>query len=311
MRKLANTLWGIVLVVIGVILTLNALEITNINIFFDGWWTLLIIIPSAIELIARENKFWSAVWLIIGILLLLACRDILDFDLIWRLTIPVLLILIGINLIFKDKIDRKMEKKNKELKDLHYGNYNPYNSTLELTRSSSGAIGALVCLKSLGIKGFQEIYINMFEGTYRIRELLSKEEGVCVLNNRSNGLVTFFIIKPARYKNLSIEEIIKLPLAEIEFIKKYNVDFSKFILNRAKNNLINFTFTSSRSYKYNGTNISLGALKIYPISVFFDKEEATKLVKNIINEIKKYKENTKNYENEISISDDMVYKERR
>ena len=44
MRKLANTLWGIVLVVIGVILTLNALEITNINIFFEGWWTLLIII---------------------------------------------------------------------------------------------------------------------------------------------------------------------------------------------------------------------------------------------------------------------------
>ena len=57
MRKLANTLWGIVLVIIGVILTLNALDITNINIFFNGWWTLLIIIPSAIELIARENKF--------------------------------------------------------------------------------------------------------------------------------------------------------------------------------------------------------------------------------------------------------------
>ena len=117
MRKLGNTLWGIVLVIIGVILTLNALDITNINIFFDGWWTLLIIIPSAIELIARENKFWSAVWLIIGILLLLACRDILDFDLIWKLTIPVLLILVGINLIFKDKIDRKMEKKRKELKE--------------------------------------------------------------------------------------------------------------------------------------------------------------------------------------------------
>ena len=200
---------------------------------------------------------------------------------------------------------------NKELKDLHYGNYNPYNSTLELTRSSSGAIGALVCLKSLGIKGFQEIYINMFEGTYRIRELLSKEKGVCVLNQKSNGLVTFFIIKPPQYKTLSIEEIIKLPSVEIEFIKKYNIGFSKFILDRAKNNLINFTFTSSRSYKYNGTNISLGALKIYPISVFFDKEEATKLVENIINEIKVYKDNTKSYENEISISDDMVYKERR
>ena len=117
MRKLGNTLWGIVLIIIGVILTLNALEITNINIFFDGWWTLLIIIPSAIELIARENKFWSAIWLIIGIILLLACRDILDFELIWRLTIPVIIILIGINLIFKDKLDKRMEKKNKELKE--------------------------------------------------------------------------------------------------------------------------------------------------------------------------------------------------
>ena len=111
MRKIGNTLWGIVLVIIGVILTLNALEITNINIFFEGWWTLLIIIPSAIELIARENKFWSAVWLVIGILLLLSCRDILDFNLIWKLTIPVLIILLGINLIFKDKFDKKVLKK--------------------------------------------------------------------------------------------------------------------------------------------------------------------------------------------------------
>ena len=90
MRKIGNTLWGIVLVIIGVILTLNALEITNINIFFNGWWTLLIIIPSTIELIARENKFWSAVWLIIGIVLLLACRNILDFTLIWKVTSPVI-----------------------------------------------------------------------------------------------------------------------------------------------------------------------------------------------------------------------------
>ena len=117
MRKLGNTLWGIVFIIIGVILTLNALDITDINLFFEGWWTLLIIIPSAIELIAKENKFWSAIWLVVGILLFLACRDILDFDIIWKLTIPVILILIGINLIFKDKIDRKIENKNKEIKE--------------------------------------------------------------------------------------------------------------------------------------------------------------------------------------------------
>lgn len=117
MKKIGNLIWGIVFILLGLIFGLNAMGITDINIFFNGWWTLLIIIPSAIELIAREDKFWSAIWLIIGIILLLACRDILDFELIWRLTIPVIIILIGINLIFKDKLDKRMEKKNKELKE--------------------------------------------------------------------------------------------------------------------------------------------------------------------------------------------------
>lgn len=36
MKKTSGILWGIALVAIGVILALNALGITNINIFFDG-----------------------------------------------------------------------------------------------------------------------------------------------------------------------------------------------------------------------------------------------------------------------------------
>ncbi len=101
MRKVANTLWGIVLIILGIICTLNVFEITHIHLFFDGWWTLLIIIPSFIEMIARKNKTWSIIWLIVGIILFLACRDILDFRMIMKLIFPVALILIGLNLIFK------------------------------------------------------------------------------------------------------------------------------------------------------------------------------------------------------------------
>ena len=35
MKKLKNIIFGILLIAIGLILGLNALEITNINIFFD------------------------------------------------------------------------------------------------------------------------------------------------------------------------------------------------------------------------------------------------------------------------------------
>ena len=39
-----KTLWGIALLAVSAVLTLNAFGITNIEIFFDGWWTLFIIV---------------------------------------------------------------------------------------------------------------------------------------------------------------------------------------------------------------------------------------------------------------------------
>lgn len=59
MKKTSGILWGIALVAIGVILALNALGITDINIFFDGWWTLFFIIPSLIGLISERDKTCS------------------------------------------------------------------------------------------------------------------------------------------------------------------------------------------------------------------------------------------------------------
>ena len=38
--------------------------------------------------------------LLIGVLLLLACRDILDFDILWKLAVPVIIAIIGIKMIF-------------------------------------------------------------------------------------------------------------------------------------------------------------------------------------------------------------------
>ena len=42
MKKVGNILWGIVLIVLGIIIGLNATGVTHINIFFRGWWTLII-----------------------------------------------------------------------------------------------------------------------------------------------------------------------------------------------------------------------------------------------------------------------------
>ena len=56
MKKISSILWGIVLIIVGVIQALNDLKITNIDFFFDGWWTLFIIVPCGIGLYTEREK---------------------------------------------------------------------------------------------------------------------------------------------------------------------------------------------------------------------------------------------------------------
>ena len=117
MKKFENIFWGILLIVIGVIIGGNALGITNINIFFDGWWTLFIIIPCFMGLIKDKEKTGSIIGLLIGIALLLGCQDILDFGVIWKLAFPTVLVIIGVSIIFKDTIGGKVSEEIKKLNE--------------------------------------------------------------------------------------------------------------------------------------------------------------------------------------------------
>lgn len=115
MKRINNVLWGIVLIVIGVIFGLNALDIADINIFFEGWWTLFIIVPCFIDLFTEEEKTGNIIGLIIGICLLLCCQGILDFTAVFKLIVPTILVVIGLSLIFKDTLKKKIKEEVKKL----------------------------------------------------------------------------------------------------------------------------------------------------------------------------------------------------
>ena len=115
MKKVESILWGIVFIALGLIIAGNVLGITTINIFFNGWWTLFIIIPCFIGLFKDNRRTGNIIGIIIGIALLLACQGILRFDLVWKLLFPGVLIIIGISFIFKDTIGGKISQDIKEL----------------------------------------------------------------------------------------------------------------------------------------------------------------------------------------------------
>ena len=124
MKMVSNYIWGLFLILVGVVLGLNAFGVTNINLFFDGWWTVFIIVPSLNGLIKGEDRTGALIGLIIGLFLLLSCQDVIDFNLIIKLLIPVILVVIGLSIIFKDKVKdvavKKMEKRSNQDADLEH-----------------------------------------------------------------------------------------------------------------------------------------------------------------------------------------------
>ena len=58
MKQAKPIIWGIAIIALGVIFGGNAIGLFNFNVFFDGWWTLFIIVPSVISLIFEKEKLY-------------------------------------------------------------------------------------------------------------------------------------------------------------------------------------------------------------------------------------------------------------
>lgn len=124
--KKENVLWGLGFIIVGIIVLINALGILEINVFFKGWWTLFIIVPCFVNIFKDNDKTASIIGTVFGILLLLAVRDVINFDLLWKILLPLVLIIIGLSLIFKDKVSDKVKD---EIKKLNKNSKDEYTAT--------------------------------------------------------------------------------------------------------------------------------------------------------------------------------------
>ena len=110
MKKISNVVWGVILVAVGALLALKAVNIIDFEILFDGWWTLFIIVPCTVGLFTERDKMGNLIGLCIGLGLLLACRDVLSFGMLWKLIVPAIVVIIGFKMIFGSFRKRESEK---------------------------------------------------------------------------------------------------------------------------------------------------------------------------------------------------------
>ena len=107
MKKSTSILLGLALIAIGGIFALNSLGIMNINIFFTGWWTLFIIVPCVVGLFTEKSKFGNLIGIAFGVFLLLCARGILEFDMIWKLFLPVVVVCMGLKMVISGIFGKK------------------------------------------------------------------------------------------------------------------------------------------------------------------------------------------------------------
>lgn len=105
-RKITTVIWGIVFLILGVLFAARALGF-DFDIFFDGWWTLFIIIPCGISFLTNSDKLGSGTGLCLGILLLLSARDILEWREMAWLMAAIIFAGCGIRLIFQGVVKHK------------------------------------------------------------------------------------------------------------------------------------------------------------------------------------------------------------
>lgn len=120
--KLSNVLWGVFFILIGVGIAGNVMDIWNFNLFFHGWWTLLVIVPFFISMIQTRFSTVSIIGFIIGVLLFLNYQVDFNFN-IWKLIVPAVLIIIGIRIMFQGAFRKKVFYEEKSFDNTQGNSY--------------------------------------------------------------------------------------------------------------------------------------------------------------------------------------------
>lgn len=203
-RNIGNILWGLLFIAVGIGLIGNIFEIWDYNIFFDGWWTLFLILPALISMFQGGIKASNLIMLAIGGILLLDRQQIIPEGMVFRFAAPVILIIIGLNIIskvfYKDSGKTILSSKKSSSEDnpdyiaIFSGN-DVKNSSRNLTGGSATAIfgGNDIDLSEVKLAGDVKFTVTSIFGGNDIKapkDARVEMNGIPILGGNENSAVS-------------------------------------------------------------------------------------------------------------------------
>lgn len=171
-------------------------------------------------------------------------------------------------------------KKTIPIEDIEFGEYSPFEHTLELSRSATGAVSAFVALETFGKKGFQELIYKLFSSGEKIRSYINSYCDFEVINNDTLGFASLFVIHKTNSTKRYNDYLTTSDSEVLDFLE-YNHQFYLYTLKLFEEGKIAFKITFSKSYKPYGFTKPTGALKIYNTSPIATEEEYRDIIKKI------------------------------
>lgn len=100
---------GMLFIYTGILIAGVALSVIDISLLSNGWWTIFIIIPAVIQVLFDGMGSGRLILISMCILILLAGRGQISYVSIINAVIPLLLIIWGLDLIFKSIFNNNQE----------------------------------------------------------------------------------------------------------------------------------------------------------------------------------------------------------
>ena len=100
MKQAFKIVLGLALIAAGVLWILNISGVVTFEFSTKGWWALFVIIPCLFGLINDKDKVGPCIGIGIGVLLLLAARDVITWNMMWQIGLALMIIGFGVQLLF-------------------------------------------------------------------------------------------------------------------------------------------------------------------------------------------------------------------
>ncbi len=100
-EKLANALWGLVWIGIGVFVFGKVMGFWEVPVLFPGWWTLLIIFPSLVSMIKKGIRPVNSIFMVCGVLLLLERTHVIERGTLGKILVPTIFFVIGLSILIR------------------------------------------------------------------------------------------------------------------------------------------------------------------------------------------------------------------